>query len=87
MRRHIPGLHSGHHRVSSNLDGLFLVVPPIGGIPRNLSWRYASASWNQRPSRLSLLVASKKIEVPSPDLCRMTSRSSDGETTVEHHLR
>ena len=25
MRRHIPGLHSGHHGVSSNLDGLFLV--------------------------------------------------------------
>ena len=25
MRRHIPGLHSGHHAVSSNLDGLFLV--------------------------------------------------------------
>ena len=25
MRRHIPGLHSGHHSVSSNLDGLFLV--------------------------------------------------------------
>lgn len=24
MRRHIPGLHSGHHAVSSNLDGLFL---------------------------------------------------------------
>lgn len=24
MRRHIPGLHSGHHNVSSNLDGLFL---------------------------------------------------------------
>jgi len=25
MRRHIPGLHSGHHGVFSNLDGLFLV--------------------------------------------------------------
>ena len=25
MRRHIPGLHSGDHGVSSNLDGLFLV--------------------------------------------------------------
>ena len=25
MRRHIPGLHSGHHAASSNLDGLFLV--------------------------------------------------------------
>lgn len=25
MRRHIPGLNSGHHGVSSNLDGLFLV--------------------------------------------------------------
>jgi len=25
MRRHIPGLQSGHHGVSSNLDGLFLV--------------------------------------------------------------
>jgi hypothetical protein len=25
MRRHIPGLHLGHHGVSSNLDGLFLV--------------------------------------------------------------
>jgi hypothetical protein len=25
MRRHIPGLQSGHHGVFSNLDGLFLV--------------------------------------------------------------
>jgi hypothetical protein len=25
MRHHIPGLNSGHHGVSSNLDGLFLV--------------------------------------------------------------
>ncbi len=25
MRRLIPGLHSGHHAASSNLDGLFLV--------------------------------------------------------------
>ena len=25
MRRHIPGLHSGHQEWSSNLDGLFLV--------------------------------------------------------------
>ena len=25
MRRHIPGLHSGHHGISSNLDGIFLV--------------------------------------------------------------
>jgi hypothetical protein len=25
MRRQIPGLHSGHHAASSNLDGLFLV--------------------------------------------------------------
>lgn len=25
MRRHIPGLNSGHHGASSNLDGLFLV--------------------------------------------------------------
>jgi len=25
MRRHIPGLHSGHEGGSSNLDGLFLV--------------------------------------------------------------
>ena len=25
MRRHIPGLNTGHHGVSSNLDGLFLV--------------------------------------------------------------
>jgi hypothetical protein len=25
MRRHIPGLNSGHHGDSSNLDGLFLV--------------------------------------------------------------
>lgn len=25
MRRHSPGLHSGHHAASSNLDGLFLV--------------------------------------------------------------
>ncbi len=25
MRRHIPGLNAGHHGVSSNLDGLFLV--------------------------------------------------------------
>jgi hypothetical protein len=25
MRRHIPGLHSGHSDLASNLDGLFLV--------------------------------------------------------------
>jgi hypothetical protein len=49
MRRHIPGLNSGHHGVSSNLDGLFLV-------------RVETASYRWHPQKPFLAVQFRILE-------------------------
>jgi hypothetical protein len=61
MRRHIPGLHSGHEGVSSNLDGLFLV-------------RVLSASYRWHPQKPFLALRFSILEPTSYEALTFSGR-------------
>ena len=61
MRRHIPGLHSGHHAVSSNLDGVFLV-------------RVLSASYRWHPQKPFLALRFSILEPTSFEALSFSGR-------------
>lgn len=61
MRRHIPGLHSGHHGRSSNLDGIFLV-------------RVERAAYRWHPQKPFLSVGFRILEPTSHEALSFSGR-------------